>query len=254
MRHHVFAIVAVRAWTELLSEWIARIPGFELVGTASDATAALGDLTRIQAAVDIVVIDVSTRLALESASALRRADPPRKLIAVALDGDPGQAMAWASAGAAGLVGRDASVDQLCHALVNVSHGVAHCSDEISGALLRGVGANGGRRSGAHSHCLTDREQEVAWLMTHGLTNKEIADRLHISAGTVKSHVHNVICKLGVQRRAYVARKLGHGGATAADPRLREFVLPPQAGHTGAAEAGSCSTGAAAEGWPIRHPR
>lgn len=249
MRHNVFAIVAVRAWTELLSQWIRGIPGFELVGTASDATTALGDLARIDLPVDIVVIDVGTRLALESASALRRADPPRKLIALALDDDPGQAMAWAGAGAAGLLGCNASVDQLCHALVNVSRGAAHCCDEISGALLRGVGANGGRRTGGQGHCLTEREQEVAWLMTHGLTNKEIADHLHISAGTVKSHVHNVICKLGVQRRAYVARKLGNAGGAP----LRE-CLPPQAGHTGAAEAGWCSTGAAAEVRPIRHPR
>lgn len=250
MRHHVFAIVAVRAWTELLSEWILRIPGFELVGTATDATAALGDLARIDLPVDIVVIEVSTRLALESAPALRRADPPRKLIAVALEDDPGQAMAWASAGAAGLVGRNASVDQLCSALINVSRGAAHCSDEISGALLRGIEANGGRRTGGQGHCLTEREQEVAWLLAHGLTNREIADHLHISPGTVKSHVHNVICKLGVRRRAYVARKLGNG--TAAESRIRESA-PARAGHMGAAEAGWCSTGAALEGWPTHHP-
>lgn len=249
MRHHVFAIVAVRAWTELLSEWIHRIPGFEMVGTATDATAALGDLARIESPVDIVVIEVSTRLALESAAALRRCDPPRKLIAVALDDDPGQAMAWASAGAAGLVGRNASVDQLCHALVNVSRGAAHCSDEISGALLRGIEANGGRRGGGRSSCLTEREQEVARLLAHGLTNKEIADHLHISPGTVKSHVHNVICKLGVRRRAYVARKLGHG---ADEPRIRESA-PARAGHMGATEAGRYSTGAALEGLPTRHP-
>lgn len=245
MRHHVFAIVAVKAWTELLAEWILRIPGFELAGTASDAEAALEGLARIECPVDIVVIEVSTRLALESASALLRADPPRKLIAVALDDDPGQAIAWASAGAAGLVGRNASVEELCQALVNVSRGAAHCSDEISGALLRGIGANGNRRAGGHGHSLTEREHEVAWLMAHGLTNKEIADHLHISPGTVKSHVHNVICKLGVQRRGYVARKLGSGGGPP--------ITALRAGRRGAAEAGWCSTGAAVEGWPTRHP-
>ncbi|MBU9765513.1 response regulator transcription factor [Mycobacterium sp. TNTM28] len=246
MRHHVFAIVAVRAWAELLGDWMRGIPGFEMAGTAADAATALVELARIDSPVDIVMIEVSTRLALESVAALRRADPPRKLIAVALDDDPGEAMAWASVGAAGLLGRNASAEQLGHALVNVARGAVHCSDEISGALLRGIGANGGRSAADAHNGLTDREQEVARLLAHGLTNKEIADHLHISPGTVKSHVHNVICKLGVRRRAYVARKLGHAGAAV---RVRESA---PAGHTGAAEAGWCSTGAAGEGQLTRH--
>jgi DNA-binding CsgD family transcriptional regulator len=79
---------------------------------------------------------------------------------------------------------------------------------VSTALLRGIGStNGGSRRTRNATPLTGREEEVASLVAGGFTNKEIAARLHIAPGTVKSHVHNVIRKLGVARRAHVARKL-----------------------------------------------
>jgi LuxR family maltose regulon positive regulatory protein len=59
--------------------------------------------------------------------------------------------------------------------------------------------------------LSDRELEVLGLVAQGLSNREIAERLFITVGTVKTHVHNIHGKLGVQRRteaAARARELG----------------------------------------------
>jgi two-component system, NarL family, response regulator DevR len=59
--------------------------------------------------------------------------------------------------------------------------------------------------------LTAREREVIGLLAHGLTNREIGARMFVSESTAKFHVHNVMRKLGVRRRAevaYAAGKLG----------------------------------------------
>ncbi|NLG55218.1 MAG: response regulator transcription factor, partial [Rhodococcus sp.] len=181
------------------------------------------ELERICSPGCIVVIDATTRHALQFATAMNRSHPSTRIVAVGLDEDPGQAIAWATAGAVGLVEGNATYEELLNALGEVSGGAAHCSAGISGALLRGIG--GGKadrrltvrsRTSEAGSLLSSREQEVAWLVAGGFTNKEIAERLQISPGTVKSHVHNVIRKLGVVRRGHVAvtlpqqTKLCHG--------------------------------------------
>ena len=207
-RQRVYLVVAVKAWAQLLGDRIERIPEFEVIGSSADAGAALVELERLDAPARIVVIDVGTPLALQTAAALLRSHTTEQLVAVALDENPGHAIAWASTGAIGLVGRTASLEELLGTLADVAGGEASCSAGISGALLRGIGSvNGGSRHSRNTTPLTGRELEVAWLVAGGFTNREIATRLHISEGTAKSHVHSVIRKLGVARRAHVAGKL-----------------------------------------------
>jgi two-component system, NarL family, nitrate/nitrite response regulator NarL len=64
-------------------------------------------------------------------------------------------------------------------------------------MLQSTGLEGDAK---HVGALTGREQHVATLVCHGLSNKDIAQRLGISEGTVKSHVHRILRKLGVQNR------------------------------------------------------
>ena len=59
--------------------------------------------------------------------------------------------------------------------------------------------------------LTSREREVIGLLAHGLTNREIGEQMFVSESTAKFHVHNVMRKLGVRRRAEVAYAAGKRG-------------------------------------------
>jgi DNA-binding NarL/FixJ family response regulator len=205
MQRRVFTVVAVKAWAQLLGDRLERIPEFEVVGTAPDAVVARDELRRLDPPADIIVIDVDTQLALQTAPLLL-SEGIEQLIAVGVDENPAHALAWAIAGAVGLVDRTAAVEELLDTLTEVARGESHCSAGIAGALLRGISsANSGSRRNAMP--LTERELEVARLVASGLTNKEIATRLTIAPGTVKSHVHSVIHKLRIARRAHVASKL-----------------------------------------------
>ena len=52
--------------------------------------------------------------------------------------------------------------------------------------------------------LTNREREIVALISEGLSNKEIAERLHIATYTVKSHIHNILEKLALNTRLQIA--------------------------------------------------
>ncbi|MBV9172232.1 MAG: response regulator transcription factor [Chloroflexi bacterium] len=73
--------------------------------------------------------------------------------------------------------------------------------------------------------LTAREREVLHLLGLGLSNKEIAERLVLSEGTAKSHVHNLISKLGVESRTQAILRARELGALAGYDLTAESRLP-----------------------------
>lgn len=78
------------------------------------------------------------------------------------------------------------------------------SPSVTVRLLRHVAAPGFRQTAVQADALTDREAEVAALVAHGLTNAEIAARLVVEPGTVKTHVANIGRKLGARNRVGIA--------------------------------------------------
>jgi DNA-binding NarL/FixJ family response regulator len=81
-------------------------------------------------------------------------------------------------------------------------------DSRSAELMRSLVAHDG--DGLEPD-LTEREREVVALLARGLTNREIGSRMFVSESTAKFHVHNVMRKLGVRRRAEVAYAVGKHG-------------------------------------------
>jgi ATP/maltotriose-dependent transcriptional regulator MalT len=79
-------------------------------------------------------------------------------------------------------------------------------------VLPGVGLKRAWAAGRKAVSITKREREVMELIAEGLSNKEMAKRLHIALHTVKSHMHNVLEKLGLHSRLQVAAYVhGEGG-------------------------------------------
>jgi NarL family two-component system response regulator LiaR len=99
------------------------------------------------------------------------------------------------AGAIGYLLKDVSADDLVRAIRSAHAGRATLSPEAAQALVET--ANQAPTPGLD---LTEREHEVLILMVEGLNNTQIAGRLTVSPSTVKSHVSNILSKLGVASR------------------------------------------------------
>lgn len=111
---------------------------------------------------------------------------------------------WARRGLHGLVTRENSVGQLVATIRAVRGGKCLCSPRVATALLRALAKQADHRDdGEPSATLTRREHEVAHFLAHGMSNRGIARSLGIAVSTAKNHVHNVLTRLGLQRRAQV---------------------------------------------------
>jgi DNA-binding NarL/FixJ family response regulator len=102
------------------------------------------------------------------------------------------------AGAIGYLLKDTQSDELRRAIKAASQGQVQLSPQAAARLMREV------RTPDSPETLTDRETEVLRLLAAGYANKEIARDLVIGEKTVKTHVSNVLAKLGVQSRTQAA--------------------------------------------------
>ncbi len=114
----------------------------------------------------------------------------------------------AEAGVGGFFLHDGSVEELAAVIYGVMRGEASFPPRLAATLLQRLSALAAQvPDQAGEAALTARELEIATLVAQGLSNKEIARRLHITLATVKNHVHSILNKLQVTRRADVGQRL-----------------------------------------------
>jgi DNA-binding NarL/FixJ family response regulator len=124
-------------------------------------------------------------------------------VLVAMQDDTRQFLKAVSYGAQGYVLREASAVDVVGAIRGVARGEAVCPARLARALFDYVASH---RSLVHvgrvrrQFQLTRREQQLIPLVGRGLTNKEIAVELSVSEQTVKSHIHRILRKMGVEDR------------------------------------------------------
>jgi DNA-binding NarL/FixJ family response regulator len=190
----------IRFLRESLREILGRAPGLRVCGDGATLAHAVELATDLQP--DIVLLDVAFPGGPDSATRLAKAAPRGSIVALAMIETEENVLAWAVAGVAGYVPSTASIGDLIDLIGQISRGEQSCPSRIVGRLLRSVGPSAARPP-AQSTPLTQREHEVYRLIGAGLSNKDIARRLGISLGTTKSHVHNLLGKMRIQRRSQV---------------------------------------------------
>ena len=203
----VYIVADVRLYREGLVDALSRVEQIAVVGAAESPADALAEIP--ERAPDAVLLDVSTPGSLEAVRTIAGGVPGTCVVALSIADHESDVLAYAEAGVSGYVTRDASLEELVAVLTGPVRGDVLCSPKMTGVLLRRVTALAARVGPAGpTRALTSRELEIVELIGGGLSNKEIARRLHIEVATVKNHVHNILDKLQVRGRAEAAALVG----------------------------------------------
>jgi len=193
-------VIADDHWVvrEGLRMYLGRDPTFEIVGEAEDGAQAVRLVAQAQP--DVVLMDLLMPVmdGITAIETIRREVPRTEVVALTSVLEDEQVVAAVRAGAIGYVLKDAHGLELKDAIRAAADGRVHLSPEAAARLLREV------RTPPQPERLTARETEVLRLVSLGLSNKEIARRLSIGEGTVKTHVSSLLNKLGLQSRTQAA--------------------------------------------------
>ncbi|HUN41680.1 MAG TPA: response regulator transcription factor [Acetobacteraceae bacterium] len=235
--HSLLILSDIRFFREGLAETLARDGAFHVVGAVAGVDEAFC-ISRASC-VQIILIDAALPDGLVAARRFRDLGPSVRIVALALAETEVDVIAWAEAGASGYIPRSVALDDFVAFVQEIIRGQQACSRQVAAGLLRWVsGASGATKQSsatAASPELTAREEQVAALICAGLTNKEISRRLNIGVATTKSHIHNLLGKLALQRRGQVARwSRDHGsyfvrGVSPRDSTSSPPLSPPSSG-------------------------
>jgi DNA-binding NarL/FixJ family response regulator len=190
-----------RVVREGLGTLLGLLDGIELVGTA-DGEEAVALAARHDP--DVVLMDLRMPR-VDGIEAIRRlaerGDRPRT-IALTTYADDASVLGALRAGARGYLTKDAGAEEIRAAVEAVARGEAALDPAVQHHVVAALAAPAAEDEAPElPDGLTPREAEVLGLIAAGLTNAEIADRLVVSAATVKSHVNHIFAKIGARDRA-----------------------------------------------------
>ena len=196
---------------QLVRRGIRTLLGFvediEVVGEAADGESAIELITAMTP--DVVLLDLRLpgKDGIAVLNALREAGVlPPTIILTTFD-DEGAVLAAIRAGARGFLLKDVSLERLAESLRVVARGESVIQPALTERLLEAARGQGWRFPSLEPpDPLTEREVEVLRLMTGGYSNREIADALTLSEGTVKNHISTILSKLGVRDRTRAVLK------------------------------------------------
>ena len=172
----------------------------DVVGEASDGLAALAAVADLKP--DVVLLDIRMPGldGLEVARRLAAGHPATAVVMLTTFDNDEYVFAALEAGAAGFLLKDAPAGRLAEAVRAAATGDAVLAPSVTRRVVRRLVEAPPVVEPRMPDDLTDREREVLALMAEGLSNAEIAARLVIGEGTVKTHVARILTKLGVRDR------------------------------------------------------
>ncbi len=189
-------------------------PDLEVVGEAANGREALELSRRLHP--DLVLMDVCMPQmdGLAATRAIKEEIPTTNVLILTTYENPDYLLEAVRAGAAGYIIKDAGYPEFADAVRRALTGESPLDQELAMRLLRRLSVNNREagaapvpngKPGSLPEPLTPRELEVAQLLTHGMTNRQIAQELVISFATAKVHVEHIISKLKVSDRNQAAR-------------------------------------------------
>jgi two-component system response regulator DesR len=178
---------------DALAALLAMERDLSIVGTASNGREAMELIRRTNPDVLLTDIEMPERGGLEIAADVRREALPTRVIIVTTFARAGYLRRALEAGVSGYLLKDGAVEALANSIRRVHAGLRVIEPELA------------REAWGDADPLTDRERRVLRLASEGAATAAIAERLGLSAGTVRNYLSDAITKLGAENRTEAAR-------------------------------------------------
>lgn len=192
---------------KMLVELIDSAPGYRCVCACSTSQEALLEVPKNQPDVALMDIHLPDESGIACTARLTERMPELQVIMVTVYKDIELIFQALKAGACGYILKRFRPEEMLHAIAEVRAGGAPMTSEIARMVVRSFRAPAASPSTAPDpNGLTAREAEILMRLAEGLSNKEIAQKTNISAGTVRNHLEHIFKKLHVRCRTEAAAK------------------------------------------------
>jgi DNA-binding NarL/FixJ family response regulator len=179
---------------EGFSQLFEFVDGIEVVGTAATAEDGMQSIDMLVPDVVLLDLHLPDGDGATMAGRVRTRHPDVHVVIFTAGADPAEVRQASAAGVDGVLLKTMPVDELISAVRDVAEGREVIDRDLAGSLLAPDAGDG-------TVPLSEREVDVLGLLAKGMTNKDVAAALFISRATVKSHIENILRKLGATDRA-----------------------------------------------------
>lgn len=207
-KHKILIIEDNRLLRDGISAILKRQPDMSVAATVGNGENILTIIDRFKPEIVLLDLGLRSRNSLEAVKAIKRHAPDTKIIVMDLIPLQNDVFEFVQAGVSGFTLKDVDITEFIKTIRSVLKGERVLPPNLTGSLFSQIvehSLNSSKPSViVESVRMTKRERQVILLIADGFTNKEIAQKLHLSTYTVKSHVHNILEKLSIHTRVQIA--------------------------------------------------
>ncbi len=198
-----------RLLREGISALLKKQPDMNVVSTVGNGENILALIGKLKPNTVLLDLGLRNQNSLEVIKLVKKNFPETKIIVMDLIPLQADVFEFVRAGVSGFMLKDISVTEFLKTIRSVYEGAQVLPPNLTGSLFSQIvehAINSFKPSEIdESIRMTKREKQVIELIADGATNKEIAQKLHLSTYTVKSHVHNILEKLALNTRVQIAK-------------------------------------------------
>jgi DNA-binding NarL/FixJ family response regulator len=200
-----------RLLREGLTAMIGNQPDLDVVETIGNGENIMTIIRKKKPELMLLDLGLRSRSSLNLVRVVKKNFPATKIIVMDLVPLEGDIFEFVQAGVSGFILKDATVRDFLYTIRSVAKGLQVLPQNLTGSLFSQIVEHAVISSKPsaiiESVRMTKRERQVIELISEGHSNKEIAQKLHLSTYTVKSHVHNILEKLALRTRVQIAKYL-----------------------------------------------
>lgn len=179
----------------------------KIIAASGDGKHTLIKIKQLKPNVVLLDLGLRSQNSLHVVEVVKRDFPMAKIIVMDLAPVQADILQYVKAGANGFILKDASLNDFLITIRSVSEGATILPPLLIDSLFSQIvdhAVREGKTKIKDSVRMTKREREVVLHLSEGMSNKEIAQKMHVSTYTVKSHIHNIMEKLALHTRLEIA--------------------------------------------------